>query len=333
MTTMEVSTSHEFERMNTVFVTPDDPLAYHRQEEWHGFGGNLEQTLSICPSLLHQDSVGESDQSLRYEELSPSELCHDLNQEASVLVEHLNNRVLRPLQHPESFQEHQQTPLSHTNTEQSSATYLGASIKTLCIPIEVNNSALQPITDSEPRKRRRGRPRLHPRIADIPVAREYHLEKNRVAAEKSRQRKKEHTDRLMKDVSVLSSKNKTLKADETALREEVLDLKNEILRHAGCGSWAIERYIAQSAGGQFGMKVPSISTRPRKDSTQSQNLVVYANSTEEIFSEDATESLPCQLSSNSSNEVDDYDSFWLISGHENLEEEYISKKRDVPLFD
>jgi hypothetical protein len=320
MTTTEVSTSHAFERMNTVFVTSDDPLEYHRQEEWHGFGGSLEQTFSICPSLLHQDSIGESDQSLRYEELSPSELCHDLDQEASVLVEHLDNRNLRPLQHPDSFQKHQQTPLSHINTEQSSSKYLGASIQTLCIPIEVNDSALQPITYSEPRKRRRGRPRLHPRIADIPVAREYHLEKNRVAAEKSRQRKKEHTDRLMKDASVLSSKNKALKADESTLREEVLDLKNEILRHAGCGSWAIERYIAQSAGGQFGKKMPSINTQPRKDSAQSQNLIVYANPTEEIFSEDVTESLPCQLSSNSSNEVDDYDSFWLISGHENLED-------------
>jgi hypothetical protein len=317
---MEVSTSHAFERMNTVFVTPDDPLAYHRQEEWHGFGGSLEQNLSICPSLLHQDSIGESDQSLRYEELSPSELCHDLDQEASVLVEHLDNRTLRPLQHPNSFQKHQQTSLSHMNTEQSFSKYLGASIDALCIPIEVTDSALQPITYSEPRKRRRGRPRLHPRIADIPVAREYHLEKNRVAAEKSRQRKKEHTDRLMKDASVLSSKNKALKADESTLREEVLDLKNEILRHAGCGSWAIERYIAQSAGGQFGKKVPSINTRPRKDSAQSPNLIVYANPTEEIFSEDVIESLPCQLSSNSSNEVDDYDSFWLISGHENLEE-------------
>jgi hypothetical protein len=272
-------------------------------------------SVAVWSKLLHQDSIGESDQSLRYEELSPSELCHDLDQEASVLVEHLNNRTLQSLQHPDSFQKHQQTPLSPTNTEQSSSEYLGASIKTLCISLEGNNSALQPITYSEPRKRRRGRPRLHPRIADIPVAREYHLEKNRVAAEKSRQRKKEHTDRLMKDVSVLSSKNKTLKADETTLREEVLDLKNEILRHAGCGSWAIERYIAQSAGGQFGRKVPSKSTRPRKDSTQSPNLVVYANPTEEIFSEDVTESLPCQLSSNSSNEVDDYDSFWLISGH------------------
>jgi hypothetical protein len=320
MTTMEVSTSHAFERMNTVFVTPDDPLAYHRQEEWHGFGGSLEQTLSISPSLLHQDSIGGSSQFSSYEELSPFELCRDLDQEASVPAEHLDNRTLRPLQHPESFQKHQQTPLSHTNTEQSSPENLGSRVKTLCIPIEVNNSAVQPIAYSEPRKRRRGRPRLHPRIADIPVAREYHLEKNRVAAEKSRQRKKEHTDRLMKDVSVLSSKNKVLKADETTLRDEVLDLKNEILRHAGCGSWAIERYIAQSAGGQFGMKVPSISTRPRKDSTQSQNLVVYANLTEEIFSEDVSESLPCQLSSNSSNEVDDYDSFWLISGHENLEE-------------
>jgi hypothetical protein len=320
MTTMELSTSHEFERMNTVLVTPDDPLAYHRQEEWHGFGGSLEQTLSISPSLLHQDSVGESNQFRRYEELSPSELCRDLDQEASVLVEHLDNRTLRPLQHPDSFQEHQQMPLSHMNTEQSSPKYLSASIKTLCVPIEINNSALQPITYSEPRKRRRGRPRLHPLIADVPVAREYHLEKNRVAAEKSRQRKKEHTAELMKNVSVLSSKNKALKADETTFREQVLDLKNEILRHAGCGSWAIERYIAQSAGGQFGMKVPSISTRPRKDSTQSQSLVVYANLTEKVFSEDVTESLPSQVSSNSSNDLDDYDSLWLISGHESLEE-------------
>ena len=49
------------------------------------------------------------------------------------------------------------------------------------------------------------------------------------------------------------------------LREEVLELKNEVLRHAGCGFWAVDEYLTRCAGDLLGVdpskRTPSM--RPR----------------------------------------------------------------------
>ena len=46
------------------------------------------------------------------------------------------------------------------------------------------------------------------------------------------------------------------------LREEVLSLKNEVLRHAGCGFWAVDKYLARYAGDLLGIEVPSTLQSP-----------------------------------------------------------------------
>ena len=48
-----------------------------------------------------------------------------------------------------------------------------------------------------------------------------------------------------------------LKENVALLREEVLDLKNEVLGHAGCGFWAIDEYLARCAGGLLGIEAPA----------------------------------------------------------------------------
>ena len=48
-----------------------------------------------------------------------------------------------------------------------------------------------------------------------------------------------------------------LKENVALLREELLDLKNEVLRHAGCGFWAVDEYLARCAGGLLGMDAPA----------------------------------------------------------------------------
>jgi hypothetical protein len=91
----------------------------------------------------------------------------------------------------------------------------------------------------------------------VSSARQTHLEKNRVAAHKCRQRKKEYINSLEGRAREFSAKNKMLKENVALLREEVLDLKNEVLRHAGCGFWAVDEYLARCAGGLLGMNVPA----------------------------------------------------------------------------
>lgn len=60
------------------------------------------------------------------------------------------------------------------------------------------------------------------------------------------------------------------------LREEVLELKNEVLRHAGCGFWAVDEYLTRCAGDLLGVdpsnRTPSM--RPRitpMDSTSAES--------------------------------------------------------------
>jgi hypothetical protein len=91
----------------------------------------------------------------------------------------------------------------------------------------------------------------------VSSARQTHLEKNRVAAHKCRQRKKEYINSLEGRAREFSAKNKMLKENVALLREEVLDLKNEVLSHAGCGFWAVDEYLARCAGGLLGIDAPA----------------------------------------------------------------------------
>lgn len=75
----------------------------------------------------------------------------------------------------------------------------------------------------------------------VSSTRESHLEKNRVATHKCRQRKKEYTNELERRAREYTVKNKALRGNAVMLREELLELKSEMLRHAGCGFWADAR--------------------------------------------------------------------------------------------
>ncbi|CRG84412.1 hypothetical protein PISL3812_01703 [Talaromyces islandicus] len=77
------------------------------------------------------------------------------------------------------------------------------------------------------------------------VKREKFLERNRLAASKCRQKKKEHTMLLESRFKEASDKREELNAEISRLRSEVLHLKNEVLRHAQCGDEPIKLHLAQ----------------------------------------------------------------------------------------
>ncbi|KAI0523789.1 hypothetical protein F5B22DRAFT_417363 [Xylaria bambusicola] len=85
----------------------------------------------------------------------------------------------------------------------------------------------------------------------IPELKE-HRERNRVAARKCRQKAKQNFVGLQRREKELSQKNKALHSHVGCLRDEILDLKNEILRHSGCNSSVIQNYIANAARRQSG---------------------------------------------------------------------------------
>ncbi|OCL05453.1 hypothetical protein AOQ84DRAFT_269191, partial [Glonium stellatum] len=77
--------------------------------------------------------------------------------------------------------------------------------------------------------------------------RESHLEKNRLAAHKCRQKKKEWVEELEMQARELTAIRAHLKSHVAMLREEVLALKNEVLSHANCGCGRIDAYLKQTA--------------------------------------------------------------------------------------
>jgi hypothetical protein len=77
------------------------------------------------------------------------------------------------------------------------------------------------------------------------VKREKFLERNRLAASKCRQKKKEHTMILETRYKEQSDKKEQLVAEIARLRSEILGLKNEVLKHAQCGDEPIKLHLAQ----------------------------------------------------------------------------------------
>lgn len=72
-------------------------------------------------------------------------------------------------------------------------------------------------------------------------------ERNRVAAHKCRQKAKQSMSDLQTRERELSQQNRLLQEHAGSLRDEILDLKNEILRHSDCNSDIIQNYIAKAA--------------------------------------------------------------------------------------
>ncbi|KAI1418771.1 hypothetical protein F5Y12DRAFT_789603 [Xylaria sp. FL1777] len=98
--------------------------------------------------------------------------------------------------------------------------------------IEWNNGSLSPVSTVNPR----GGPTTQKK-----------RNRNRLAAAKCRRKAKRGVDELQQRERDLLRENKMLNAQACLLREEVLQLKTEILRHNKCDNDYISQYIQRSA--------------------------------------------------------------------------------------
>ncbi|KAL3472292.1 hypothetical protein BJX99DRAFT_9153 [Aspergillus californicus] len=104
-----------------------------------------------------------------------------------------------------------------------------------------NHSPTSPTSDlSSPKSSMMGS--WHP---DDVQKREKHLERNRAAASKSRQKKKRETDQLKNRYQDVSRRRKYLEEQIKALHSNLLFLKDQILMHSRCDDSAIHRYLGQ----------------------------------------------------------------------------------------
>ncbi|KAB2581172.1 Basic leucine zipper transcriptional factor ATF-like 3 [Lasiodiplodia theobromae] len=77
--------------------------------------------------------------------------------------------------------------------------------------------------------------------------REVNLEKNRLAANRCRKKKREWIDRLEDKHRQLSARNKLLREELAELYDTVYTLKELVLGHADCGSRPIDDYVRREA--------------------------------------------------------------------------------------
>lgn len=87
--------------------------------------------------------------------------------------------------------------------------------------------------------------------ADGDGKRSQFLERNRVAASKCRQKKKEWTSNLEQRARELQANKTSLALLVSSLREELLYLKGEALRHTTCDCDGIREYLARHAEASF----------------------------------------------------------------------------------
>lgn len=76
-------------------------------------------------------------------------------------------------------------------------------------------------------------------------SREKALERNRVAANKCRQKKRRYTKSLESQFKDLAGRRMVLRNESAGLRCELLSLKNEILKHAHCDDGRVEHHLAR----------------------------------------------------------------------------------------
>lgn len=73
------------------------------------------------------------------------------------------------------------------------------------------------------------------------------LARNRAAAHKCRQRKKDWADKLQEHMRELQTRNRDLNVSVHVLRNELLSVKAEVLRHGNCNFPLIKEYINNAA--------------------------------------------------------------------------------------
>lgn len=102
--------------------------------------------------------------------------------------------------------------------------------------------------------------------------REKFLERNRMAASKCRQKKRQNTERLQSQFRVAADKKAKLEGEVSQLHGEVLYLKDELLRHSQCDDQAIKGYLQQMVTQATHQEGPILQTPELSDPTRPLSL-------------------------------------------------------------
>ncbi|KAJ6779337.1 hypothetical protein PWT90_04275 [Aphanocladium album] len=96
--------------------------------------------------------------------------------------------------------------------------------------------------------RSKARPRQVRRGGTADQRRKRNLERNRAAASKCRERKKQWQDGLERRKTELENRYESLRGEARELAEDVAQLKNFVMAHAACNDANIDNWIRNQAG-------------------------------------------------------------------------------------
>lgn len=274
------TTSFDVDWVHSTFETLNKDHMILDHEKWQSF--DPSQTYALPPSLASQASIERYGQVTPPDELSPASPPRDypLRDYSSPPKEQASTEVTWAPDHFDFFSD--LTPESQLSQPQSAEPPMPQGVLSASDSNSATDStpstAANTISTPQAPKRKRGRPKSQPQPppADaaqdgfpypVTSARQTHLEKNRLAAHKCRQRKKEYIGDLETRAREYSTKNKLLKDQVAILRDEVLTLKNEVLRHANCASWRIDEYLNRCAGDLLGVDNSAFG-RPSQSQSQ-----------------------------------------------------------------
>jgi len=208
------------------YPTPDKELFYSPIEQGHGFASEpIEWVLdpvSISSPSTHLSppttrSSQRKDRIVKCDGLSIA-LPSEPNDQEEILVSPLGSR-------PSPSSTKDKTKPSTSTTKRSSN----------------ENPLASPIKP----KRKRGRnPRPQPAHEKL----ERQRERNRIAASTCRQKKKVWTDQLTDEARMLERKKRALEMSIESLALEVLGLKEEVVRHAGCDCEKVRQFVRDRVG-------------------------------------------------------------------------------------
>lgn len=114
-------------------------------------------------------------------------------------------------------------------------------------PPQVSDPPAQPTVTPRRRKKSSRKQQSSGSTADGDDKRSQFLERNRLAASKCRQKKKEWTSNLEQRARELQASRRSLSLLVSSLREELLYLKGEALKHTTCDCNSVREYLARHA--------------------------------------------------------------------------------------
>lgn len=122
--------------------------------------------------------------------------------------------------------------------------------------------------------RRPSRPQVQ--CQNVSPKRAEHLERNRIAANKCRQRKKREHTQLQETLDAACAKHAALEAEVRSLREEIWHSKNQLFAHAHCDDQQINSRLSEMANKMKGMTDGSFkhSSPPLSMGTPSEQSMV-----------------------------------------------------------